>query len=60
VGGGANKMATQAILPPPQKWRIQDLSHKKVVKSGGFGSNPRVYHVVVDPKVTDGPYVAVT
>jgi hypothetical protein len=29
-------MVTQAIFPPPQ-WRIQDLSHVKVVKSGRFG-----------------------
>ncbi len=30
-----NKMATQAISPPPPpKKRVQDLSHKKVVKSG--------------------------
>jgi hypothetical protein len=56
--GGGYKMATQAILHLP-KWWIQDLSHKKVIKSGGFGVNLRVHHVVVGSKVADGPYVAV-
>jgi hypothetical protein len=32
-GVGGYRMATQAILPPPQL-QIQDLSHKKVFKFG--------------------------
>ncbi len=34
-------MATQAILPPPLL-RIQDLSHKKVVKFGQFGQTSKL------------------
>jgi hypothetical protein len=55
-------MATQAIHPPPQ-WRNQDLSHKKVVKSGKvavLGANLQIRHVAVGSKVVVGPYVAVT
>jgi hypothetical protein len=57
--GGGYKMLTQAILPPPQR-RIQDLSHKKVVKSSCFGANLQTLHVAVGSKVADGPHVAVT
>jgi hypothetical protein len=56
---GGTRWRPKPSFPLP-KWRIQDLSHKKVVKSGGFGVNPRVYHMVVDSKVANGPYVAVT
>ncbi len=55
--GGGTRWRPKPSSPLP-KWRIQDLSHKKVVKSGGFGSNPRIHHM--GSKVADGPYVAVT
>jgi hypothetical protein len=56
---GGYKMATQDILPPPQ-WRIQDLSHKKVVKIGCFEANQQIREVAVGSKLADGPHVAVT
>jgi hypothetical protein len=51
--GGGYKMATQAIFPPPQ-WRIQDLSHKKVVKIGWFRQTRKL---PVGSKLADGPHV---
>jgi len=51
--GGGYKMATQAIFPPPQ-WRIQDLSHKKVVKIGWFGQTS---YKAEGSKLADWPQV---